>query len=328
MTNASTQPTATPSRHLLRPPPEAAVLGLRAMKMVASEGGAIRPGARRLLLAAQRIFLGVDVALDDLSSIEPEALAAGLPAALREQFVRAMVVMSFTDGVPSPGSVATIDRFARALGVDQPAIETTRKFAEGHLWLGRLDYLRRSNIRGMVEGELEHGVLRAAKSLLGIRGLLEDPALAARYAGFASLPEGTLGKVLFAHYRKNGFTFPGEKGGFPESGIYHDMTHVLSGYDTDPQGELQVGAFTAGYRKKDPLYVAMLPLLLFCADINVTPIPHDHTEALFSQPGIAEEFIVAYERGADVRLDLSDHWDFWPEVARPIADVRRDLGIV
>jgi hypothetical protein len=71
----------------------------------------------------------------------------------------------------------------------------------------------------------------------------------------------------------------------------------------------------------------MLPLLLFCAEINVSPIPHDHAEALFSQPGVAEAYLHALERGGKVRLDLSDRWDFWPEVRRPIDEVRGDLGI-
>jgi hypothetical protein len=298
------------------------------MKMVGSADGSLRPGARRLMSAAQRMLLGTDVEIDELVPIAAEALATAMPAGLREQFARAMVLMTLTDGPPTAATVDVVTRFAAALGVDEPAIHTVSLFAHGHMVLGTLDYLRRSNIKDMAAGEIENrGLWGGVRAALGVRGLVEDPLIAEPFLALGDLPAGTLGRAYFEHCRSRGFMFPGEKGGFPEAGVYHDFTHVLAGYDTDPAGELQVGAFTAGYRRKDPLVVAMLPLLLFCADINVSPIPHDHVDALFSQPGVAESYLRAMERGSKVRLDLSDHWDFWPEVRRPIDEVRRDLGI-
>jgi hypothetical protein len=315
-------------RVLLRPPLEAAVMGLRAMKMVGSADGPLRPGARRLMSAAQRLLLGTDVDVDDLAPVGPEELAAAMPPPLREQFARAMVIATLTDGPPTPATVDVVKRFAGALGVDEPAIHTVSLFAQGHLLLGALDYHRRSNIKDMALGEIENrGFLGGVRALLGFRGLIEDPLVAAPFVALGDLPVGTLGRAFFDHCRARGFGFPGEKGGFPEAGVYHDFTHVLSGYDTDPFGELQVGAFTAGYRRKDPFVVAMLPLLLFCADINVSTIPHDHVEALFAQPRVAEAYLRALERGGKVHVDLSDHWDFWPLVRRPIDEVRRELGI-
>jgi ubiquinone biosynthesis protein Coq4 len=207
-------------------------------------------------------------------------------------------------------------------------VRTVELFAHGHMLLGTLDFHRRSHIRGMLGDELEtRGLFGGVRSILGLRGLVEDPLVAAPFLALGELPAGTLGRAFFTHYREHGFTFPGEKGGFPESGVYHDFVHVLAGYGTDPLGELQVGGFTAGFRKQDPLFVAMLPLLVFCADINVTPIPHDQVDQLFAQPGVAEKFLHAVERGERVKIDLSDKWDFWPHVAKPLAEVREELGI-
>jgi hypothetical protein len=313
---------------LLTPPPDLALLGLRALRTVGSSDGPLRPGVRRLMAAAQRLLLHLDADLDALAPLEPAELAGAFPEPLARQLVSAMVVASLVDGPPSPACGALVSRFAAALGVDEPAVETLSLFARGHLLLGSLDYHRRSNIKGMIQGEVERrGLLGAVKSLLGVRGLLEDPAVAAPFLALGDLPAGTLGRAFFDHYRRNGFPLPGEKGGFPESGVYHDFTHVLTGYGTDPASELQVGAFTAGLRRQDPLYVAMLPLLVFCADINVTPIPHEHPVALFSQPGVAERYLAAFQRGAQVTCDLSDHWDFWPLVALPLEEARARLGI-
>jgi hypothetical protein len=180
----------------------------------------------------------------------------------------------------------------------------------------------------MAESEYERrGLFGAVKSLLGVRGLFEDPEVARPFLALGALPEGTLGRAFFDHYRHNGFPLPGERGGFPVSGVYHDFIHVLTGYGTDPVGELQLGAFTAGSRKQDPLYVALLPVLVFCAGINVTPVPHDEPAALFAQPGVAEKYLIALQRGGQVACDLSDHWDFWPLVSRPLAEARVGLGI-
>jgi hypothetical protein len=318
----------TSPRVLLRPPPEVALLGLRAMKMVACADGPFRPGARRLLTAAQRIVLGTEVDLDGLAAIAPAELAAGMPAPLRTQFASAMVLMTLTDGRPTAPTLDLVQVFAGALGVDEPGLRAVSLMAHGHLLVGALDFHRRSNVGAMLRDEIEsRGLLGAVRAVLGLRGLSEDPLVAEPFVALGDLPPGTLGRCFFDHCRARGFGFPGEKHGFPESGVYHDFTHVLAGYDTDPYGEIQIGAFTAGYRRHNPLFVAMLPLLLFAADINVSGIPHDHVDAIFSRPGVAESYLRAMERGGKVKVDLSDHWDFWPEVRRPIDDVRRDLGI-
>lgn len=315
------------SLQLLTPPPDVAVLGLRAMRMVGASDGALRPGVRALMLAAQKAFLHVDVSVDDLAPIEPAELASSFPGPLREQIVRGMIIATLVDGSPVASATATVRRFARELGVEEPALETVELFARRQMLLGKLDFFRKSNIRRMVEGEFQHGLIEGAKRLLGLRGILEDPMVAAPFRALEDLPRGTLGRELFAHYREHGYAFPGERGGFPESGVYHDITHVLAGYSTEALGELQVGAFSAGFIRQNGFYVALLPLVIFCADINVTPIPHEHVDHLFSQPGAADKYVAAFERGSKVKRDLSDHWDFWPEMRRPIDDVRRDLGI-
>src|SRR4051812_48592798 len=97
---------------LLRPPPEVAPFGLRAMKMVATADGPIRPGTQNLLGAAQRILLGTDVALDALTPVSPAELAAALvDPVLRRQFVQGMLMVSLADGPPSPAQMDIVDGF-------------------------------------------------------------------------------------------------------------------------------------------------------------------------------------------------------------------------
>jgi hypothetical protein len=78
---------------LIRPPQELVPVGLAAMKAVALAAGTIRPGARRLIVAAQRLLLGTDVDFDAVEPITPEAFASSFtaPATLKQQIVRVAI---------------------------------------------------------------------------------------------------------------------------------------------------------------------------------------------------------------------------------------------
>jgi len=314
---------------LIHPPPDLAQHGLRALTMIAAEGGPPSPAARALLAAAQRHLLGTSVDIDALAPITPDALAAVMrDPALRLQLVQGMVVMTLTDGPPSPAKVALVEAFARALEIDVDDVRSIRRLADQQMLLFKLDFMRRSHLVDMVKHQYEdHGLVGTVKGLLGLRGYVEDPALAARYRALEQLPEGTLGHALARYFRDNGFSVPGEKGGFPEGGIYHDFSHVLSGYGTDPRGEMQIGAFIAGYRKQNPFFLILFVTLTFSAGVNVTPLPQPNMTGIFAEEGLADGFFRAIERGSRVTVDLSDHWDHWAYVERPIDEVRRELGI-
>lgn len=163
--------------------------------------------------------------------------------------------------------------------------------------------------------------------ILGMRGFIEDRDIAARYQALGTLPAGSLGQAFFTHHRTHGFALPGEKGGLPEAAAYHDFAHVLGGYGPTPEGETLVGGFTAGFKKGNPLFVALFTLLTFGAGVNMTPNPQPHVEGIFATPGLADRFFRANERGQAMNTDLADDWDFWPLVGLPLDEVRRRLNI-
>jgi len=314
---------------LIHPGPEEGLLGLRAMRMVALADGEIGPAARALVAAAQAFLLDLDVALDDLPPITPAELAAGLSGPLALQLCQGMMVVSLADGPPSPAAWVRITAFASALHVDMPALRTLQKMMEEHMLLFKLDFMRHSHIADMFKQQfLHHGGIRGlAAGILGMRGLHEDAALAARFTAFADLPEDTLGRHFFRHYRDNGFAFPGEKFGFPLAGAYHDFVHVLGGYSASPDGEMLVGGLTAGFRKHNPFYVILFAQLTFGAGINMAPVKQPTVTSIMAQPGLAPRFFRAIERGAAMNTDLSDDWNFWELVGLPIADARQRLGL-
>ncbi|MCA9701173.1 MAG: hypothetical protein KC431_26870, partial [Myxococcales bacterium] len=198
--------------------------------------------------------------------------------ALARQLVQGMLVVSLAVGPATVEQMALIHRFAAALGVDEPAVRAIEHLAYEERVRFLLDFHRRSNFRDYAENQYRNqgGILAVAKALLMFKGVVHDDDLAARHRALAELPEGTLGHCFFhQHYDANGFSVPGEPGGFPVGALFHDFGHVLSGYDTSPQGELQAAAFQAGFRRGDNAFFTLLfPVLLFSAGVvEIAPIP-------------------------------------------------------
>jgi hypothetical protein len=319
-----------PPMQLLTPSPEAARAGLRAMKHLASADGPMGAPTRNLLRAVQTHVLRLNEDLDALDDITPEGLAAAMTdPAVRRQFAQGMAVVSLADGKPGPKKVAAMERYARALGVASDEVDVLRGLVDHHAALFKLDFLRRSHIADMARQQFERsGFVGAIKAFAGFRGAYEEPERAARYRALGHLPAGTFGRAYFDYIQANGYSFPGEKHAFPEAGIYHDLTHVLSGYGTDSAGEVQIGGFVAGFRKERPVFVILFVMLTFSAGINVTPIDQPLSVGILETPGLAEAFVRAVQRGSAVNTDLSDHWDHWPFMEKDLEAVRRELNIL
>ncbi len=148
-----------------------------------------------------------------------------------------------------------------------------------------------------------------------------DPELAARYLALEQLPAGTLGRELFAHFRRREFPLPGEEGSAPEVVLFHDVGHVLGGYATDPAGELEIGGFEAGYMGEDGVSVTLVALYLFHLGVEIMP----NTKPSPGHFALAP-FRAAFARGAAMTEDLR-YWDPWPHMDRPVGDVQVDLHV-
>jgi len=318
---------------LLRPPPEIVPCVVRAMKTVALAAGSVHPGARALIEAAQDALVGRRVDFDALAPIEPAELAAQVQdPALRAQIVHGMVTVSLVDEIPSRQQIETVQRFAAALGVADGMLETVEKLVAGHLNVFRICFLRRSHIRDMMAGQIARaGVLGTIRAEATMMGWTEDEKLAERYARLADLRPGTLGHELHAYYVRNGFPWPGQRRAAPEAIVSHDVTHLVSGYDTDPVGETLVAAFTAGYQTDPRLFfTALVGLVMFSTGVHVAPSPNVqamHVDAM-AQPGVARRWFHALERGSRMTSDLAVDFELWPLADLPLEQLRQRWGVV
>jgi hypothetical protein len=299
--------------------------GLGALKAIAGADGVFAEEENVLIEAAGRAF-GLEVKVDAIEAASAEQVAKAItdPVA-RLRVVQAMIVTAAIDGDPSKPELALIDAYSRVLEVEEPRVKNLRMVLAGQLNRLRFDFMRRAPLpRQMLAQTWKDEKLTGLwKFFRGVTGKgVSEPELAWKYKRLGLLPKGTFGREFWEHMTARGFAFPGEPGGLIEVACHHDLTHVLTGYDTDPSGEVQIASFTAGFYKEDPFSFVFMVLLLFHLGVKLQPIA---TEAVgHFDPNKA---IAAMQRGARLNRDLTNNWDYWPELERPIEDVRRDYGI-
>jgi hypothetical protein len=290
---------------------------LRAIKTVALASGAYDDGERALVRAAASAF-GVDADDASLEPIRGDELAAAIASHdERLRALQACMLMTVADAAVTPPELAVLDEYRVALGVDEPRVQVLRAIAHDHQRLARFHMLRlgeggRSQLKGA----------RLTEMLRAFKLLPTDEAVTQRFRALRELPDGTLGREYHRYAERNGFGMPGERGGIPEAGVHHDLTHVLTGYDTDPLGEIEIGSFTAGMKKTDPFFFLLFVMLEFHLGLAIRP----------GQPAApghydAARAVRAHQRGARCTRDLTNGWDFWPDVARPVTELRREFGI-
>jgi hypothetical protein len=310
--------------------PEAARAILGAMRGIAlGGGGTLTEAAARALRGMDRYIFGHDgPPLDPaaLPEMEPEALARALAGTgLAEEAVRFLTVMAMVDGPPlDPPRLAAVLRHAEALGVHARFLDEIAAAAEGRLAEALAD-MTRANLESLTgEPWPEDGDLAAWA--LPYRGAGADPGLAARFTALGELPPESFGHALWAHFRANGYAFPGDPEGLNAVfSVPHDSIHVLTGYDTSPRGEILASTFTAAMHRRLPMAGHVLPVLLsWHLGVRLNDVAKDAKGGL--DP---EEFWRAWAGGAAMAVDLFDPgWDFWAHASTPLDALRRSWGIV
>jgi len=301
--------------------PAHARLALGAMRAVARADGELAEAERGLLEAAGRL-LEID---PEVPPLTPAALAsAGLAGRDAERVVQAGILAALLDGRIDPAEVEVVRALASAAGVDEPRVHNLAQIAKGRVRLAWLDLARRSFARDVFVDALKREGPRGVWKIVGpMLGRAVDPALAARYIALGELPEGTLGHAYFRFVYENGLGFPGEKGAVPESGVWHDVSHVLGGYGVAPREEVEVVSFIAGFTREDPFFWVFTITLQFHLGMRVSP---------YSQGGVGlvdpARMLGAFARGAAMTEDLSvDGWDPWPWFPEPLEAVRARFGV-
>lgn len=296
-------------------------VALRALREVVAANGTVTPAEARFIEVIAELH-GTQADVEALRPIAPDEVARVITDPhRRKRVVQLAMIAAMVEGDVTALENAAVRRLARALDVDEKGLKVLEDVTGNHRLLTRFDMTRR--IMGKFGGQAyaDEGVTGVRKLLMPFTGG-EDPEVAWKYKSLGLLPAGTLGREFWEHCTRHRFSFPGEKGGIPERLVFHDFGHVLAGYGTDPEGEIQQGAFQAGFIREDGFVFLLFVVIQFHLGIKVTPVTGGVT-GLFD----AGKVMRAVQRGAACKVDLSDHWDFFSVAARPVAELRAEYGI-
>jgi len=292
------------------------VVVLRALRRVAIINDRFTDAERALVEGVAQIH-GLSIDADALEPISFEEVASVVVAPhRRKRAIQLAMVASLVEGVPSSETTAAVREFAKALAIDEAGLEVIYQLTYGQAFSARLGMIRRVS-RFIRNADGFPGIFKMALPFLGMNGDLE---LAARYRSLESCPPGSIGRAVYDHFVDNGFKFPGEPGGIAM--IFHDLGHVLSGYGTDPQSEIEQAAFQAGFARQDGFTFLLFGILQFHLGLRITPVAKGY-KGLFDVPRV----LAALERGASCKVDVSQGYDLFANKNRPLEEVRRELGI-
>lgn len=309
---------------LKMPNHEQAYWGLRAMKTIAMADGVLNESERHMLSSVQKV-IGTTYDIEELTPITPLELAQAFPdPQLRKQLVQGLLVVSLIDGKPDEAEVNLVEQFAQELEVSALETKNIRHVLNREILQLRLDLVRRFWLRPKIN-ELwnKEGIKGISKFVRGMMGKYENKELAARYQALEQYPAGSLGRSYYEYCRANGFPLPGEKSGSPEQILFHDCAHILSGYGTTPEEEVQVACFSAGFQRREPWLFVFFVLLQFHVGIRMTPITTART-GMFDPL----KAMIAIRRGAAMNIDLNNGWDYWPVMGEQVEELRRRYNIL
>jgi ubiquinone biosynthesis protein Coq4 len=301
--------------------PDELPIALRALYTVAIANGSITPAEQQLFEALCEIHAQP---VPKIGPITMKELAERItrPHA-RHRLVQLAFVTALVDTDPTEGQYAAVRAIADALGEEEKSLTLLRDLVNDSRAMVRFDVMRRM-IGGTFMGQDAMDKAKTMASLFGHMTKLAKPndEQAWRFKQLGLLPEGTLGREYWKFATRRKFHLPGEAGTMVERMVCHDFGHVLSGYDTTVEGELRQGSFQAGNRRDDGFVFLCFVLTQFHVGFTIQPIAEARVGA-FQAPAVLE----AVNRGAACKVDITDHWDFWKVVDRPVRELREEYGI-
>jgi hypothetical protein len=315
---------------------ETVTLVARGIATAVAPGDGLTDVQAELLQAIALALTGVSVDYHSLDPLGPDELAdvlAGRDMNYRHRIVHHMVLGELVLR-PIPVVVAhRVATYAQMLGVTDDFVRVARRYAQGAYGLAWIDLQRNGFVDHVREANSEPPHERPGRTAAPFMPAEVDPELAARWAAFADLPVGSLGRGVWEMYDCRGFGLPGTPGGAPAYLAQHDFVHVLADYGTNLKGELEVFGFI-GRADPDPKGFAWMATLIGLFEtgyISTTGFfDRDVTERNIRAPGMNQRVADAIRRGKVVcdhhGEDLFE-FDYYELADRPVGELRELLGI-
>jgi hypothetical protein len=273
---------------------------------------------------------GLDLAT--VPAAEDDDVARATPEE-RLHAVHLMVVLEFVEHPVGDQSARRVEEYAEGLGVSHRMLRDARSLAKQHFALVYLDLQRHSwyeeeTIKESVRGRWEELI----RSKLAYTGVVADRVIAQKWRALRDCPDRSWGKAVADFYDRHGFPFPGERHGIYELGARHDWVHVLAGYETTPEGELDVFAFiAASMQDARGLVLLAITLGLFqngaIHHVAGKRIGNARSDTL-SDVGAVDRWVEAFRRGNLATTDVMGTVRLFEHKDAPLDEARERFGVV
>jgi hypothetical protein len=261
---------------------------------------------------------------DILAKENPKLINEFKDAKIRSYLLHASILFSAINGIPTEEKYKRVKEIAKELGEDSANLEILALLVKGKLLrlrrklMSQFWAVKKLKVQIQVEGPKAIFIFISSNFFK----IYKKKSLAAKYQALDSYPSGSLGKEYANYIHKNNFSFPGEKGAASEIITFHDLSHILSGYNTSPNEEVLAASFMAGYMRNDECNILMFVLLQFHLGIRVTPGAKAE-QGHFNVKAV----LCALQRGASMNLDLTDGWDYWTVMGEQVEKLRNLYNI-
>jgi hypothetical protein len=253
-----------------------------------------------------RGYFGVAIDLERLTPLSPNEAAAQVDAGDYHRLIDLMIVLEFCRHPADLAQADRVEAYARAFGEDEPFLIVAR------------DALK--NDRAAVAADWE----RFREPLCIEPGIDATEDVADQMMVLRNCPPASLGRGLYDFYRRWGLQFPDND---RVDLVCHDFTHVISGYEPMPVGEIALQAMLTSATNFNHHFSTLVATLAFSETGNIDfPDAAPKTESL-NRHGAAEALADALRRGKQCGQDF-EGIDHMAMIDRPLDDVRRELGIV
>ena len=265
----------------------------------------------------------------------PEEVARALARRnepFRQRMLQFMLVCALVL-VPLPDEVVKrIEQFAFELGVSNDMLRVAQRYAHGSLGVALIDFQRSGYMESWDPASTE--MLHTTQALSDAwEQCVFDPALAQRWEALRDLPEGSLGHGVVRFYDARGFSFPGTPGSAPPLLAQHDWVHVIADYGSSVESELEVFGFISR-ANDDPRAFSLLAMVISLFETGYLASGaglFNYDRGHLSHEGMAVRLADAMRRGALVAAHAGGpdllRRDWFADAARPLDDVRAELGV-
>jgi transposase-like protein len=321
---------------------------VRAVAAAASPTGTpdgLTPVQRAVLNALVDSMTGVVVDAAEGEPLGPDEFGEAMRLRSKEFRIRMVQMMLLAELllVPLPVDVTErVESYARRLGVCDQLMRVARRLAHGSLGLALIDFKRSGYFQQMAESPSEH---LHTSTALGDAWLsaCNDPELHQRWVDLEHCPEGSLGVGVWQFYKARGFTFPGRLGSAPPALAQHDWVHVLAGYGSTVECEIEVFGLISR-ANDDPGAFSLLAMVLglfetgYFFDAANGFFEYDRGHISRDPERMAARLADAMFRGAKLAWFLDDNdrsaetdllaTDWFAYADWPVEDVRSHLGLL